>query len=113
VRAAIVARRDVLVCVLGLAVMNTVLWVRRLAVFRKDHDARGQWFGDPPTPQREIYNPANCVPAARLTFRIVIVSSIFLLITMLVFGIAVTGPGTSPGSAPAAGNMPGEQRART
>jgi hypothetical protein len=108
VRATIVAHWDLLVWALGLATMNAVCWIFRLAVFRKDQNARGQWFGDPPMPHWEIFNPANYVPAGRRTFRIVIVSSIFLLITLLVFCVGMTDPAVSSGAAPAASNIPGE-----
>jgi hypothetical protein len=68
----------------GIATLNSMFWTFRLAVFRKDRKPNGEFFGQPPSPNWQIYNPANYVPAARWTFRIFLVSS-------LLFAVAMTG----------------------
>jgi hypothetical protein len=97
--------RDTVIFVTGLAVVNNVFWVFRLAAFRRDRDGSGHFFGDLPSPHWEIYNPANYVPGARRTFRMVIISTVILLVAMLAFAIVVPGADTPSGSAPSPSNM--------
>ncbi len=97
---AIIAHRTLLLWVLGFALLNNLFWVFRLAAFRKDRVARGKFFGDPPLPNWEIYNRDNYVPAARRTFRIVLVSSLVFFFAVIAVGVSIAAADPSAGSAP-------------
>jgi hypothetical protein len=82
----LLADRDLVLWVFGLAALNVGFWVFRLAAFRKDRDAGGESFGEPPVPAWRLYNPANYVPAARWTFRIFIGSAVLFFVARPVTG---------------------------